>query len=105
ATPACPQCGHDDDMNGQLDLGQHRQFVEFARSQAVSHMEHYESLSGDSSEERDREYYQALLSFDLTRDAPSGAVGDEILPFGIEYRAAVVMREVHVGYSGDQGVV
>lgn len=105
ATPACPQCGHDDDMNGQLDLGQHRQFVEFARSQAVSHMEHYESLSGDRSEERDREYYQALLSFDLTRDAPSGAVGDEILPFGIEYRAAVVMREVNVGYYGDQGVV
>ena len=105
AEPACPQCGHDRDANSQLDQGQHRRFVEFARSQALSHMEHYESLSGDRSDERDREYYQTILSFDLTRDVPSGAVGDEGLPFGIEYRASVAMREVNVGYFGDQGVV
>ena len=75
APPACPQCGHDRDSQSQLDQGQQRNFIEFARSQALSQMEHYESLSGDRSEEREREHYQTLRSFDLTRDAPAGAVG------------------------------
>lgn len=105
ACPACPQCGHDRDSQSQLDLGQQRNFVEFARSQALSQMEHYESLSADRSEEREREYYQTLRSFDLTRDAPAGAVGDEQLPFGIEYRASVIMRDVNVGYYGQPGAV
>lgn len=105
AQPACPQCGHDRDADSQLDQGQHRRFIEFARSQASSHMEHYESLSSDRSEERERERYQSLLSFDLTKEAPRGAVGDEGLPFGIEYRASVVMREVNVGFFGEQGIV
>jgi DEAD/DEAH box helicase domain-containing protein len=105
ALPACPQCGHDRDNLSQLDQGQQRNFLEFARSQALSQMEHYESLSADRSEEREREYYQILRSFDLTRDAPTGAVGDEQLPFGIEYRASIIMREVNVGYQGQPGVV
>ncbi len=105
APPACPQCGHERDSQSQLDQGQQRNFIEFARSQALSQMEHYESLSGDRSEEREREYYQALRSFDLTRDAPTGAVGDEQLPFGIEYRASIIMRDVNVGYYGQPGVV
>jgi DEAD/DEAH box helicase domain-containing protein len=105
AQPACPQCGHDGDSSSQLDLGQHRKFIEFSRSQALSYMEHYESLSGDRSDERNREYYQTIRSFDLTQDSPSGAVGDEGLPFGIEYRASVIMREVNVGYQGDQRIV
>lgn len=103
--PACPQCGHDRDADSQLDRGQHRRFVEFSRSQALSYMEHYDSLSGDRSDERNREYYQSVRSFDLTQDVPSGAVGDEQLPFGIEYRASVIMREVNVGYQGEQGLV
>ena len=105
AQPACPQCGHDGDSSSQLDQGQHRKFVEYSRSQALSFMEHYESLSGDRSEERDREYYQTIRSFDLTQDTPTGAVGDESLPFGVEYRASVIMREVNVGYHGDQRIV
>ena len=68
-------------------------------------MEHYDSLSADRSEERNREFYQTIRGFDLTVDAPSGAVGDEALPFGIEYRSSVVMRDVNVGYSGAPGVV
>jgi DEAD/DEAH box helicase domain-containing protein len=41
-------------------------------------MEHYESLSGDRSDERNREYYQTIRSFDLTQDsALPGAVRDE----------------------------
>lgn len=103
--PACPQCGHDHNADSQLDQGQQRQFIEFSRSQALSYMEHYESLSGDRSDEREREYYQLVRSFDLTKNAPAGAVGEEDLPFGIEYRAAVVMREVNVGYSGLTGLV
>jgi DEAD/DEAH box helicase domain-containing protein len=105
APPACPQCGHDQDSSSQLDQGQHRRFVEYSRSQALSQMEHYESLSGDRSDEREREYYQSVFSFDLTKESPRGAVGDESLPFGIEYRASVVMREVNVGYYNDKGVV
>lgn len=105
AQPACPQCGHDRDANSQLDRGQQRRFIEFSRSQALSYMEHYESLSGDRSDERNREYYQTVRSFDLTQEAPSGAVGDEELPFGIEYRASVIMREVNVGYQGEPGLV
>jgi DEAD/DEAH box helicase domain-containing protein len=105
AIPACPQCGHDRDASSQMDRGQQRRFVEFARSQALSYMEHYESLAGDRSDERQREYYQTIRSFDLTQEAPSGAVGDDDLPFGIEYRAAVVLREVNAGYQGEPGVV
>lgn len=69
------------DSNSQLDKGQQRRFIEFSRSQALSYMEHYESLSADRSEERERERYQTIRSFDLTQDTPSGAVGDEKLPF------------------------
>ena len=105
ARPACPQCGHDRDSNSQLDLGQHRNFIEFSRSQALSQMELYESMSGDKSDERNRTYYQTIRSFDLTKEAPTGAVGDEQLPFGIEYRVSIIMREVNVGYAHDQGAV
>jgi len=105
AQPACPQCGHDQDADSQRDRGQQRQFVEFARSQVMSHMEHYASLSGDRSDERNRNFYQVIRSYDLTQEAPSGAVGDDTLPFGIEYRASVTLREVNVGYDGEQGAI
>jgi len=105
AHPACPQCGHDGDNQAAGDQGQQRWFIEFSRSQSLSYMEHYDSLSGDSSEERERAYYQTIKSFDLTAEKPSGAVGDAELPFGIEYRSSVVMREVNVGYQGLQGIV
>jgi DEAD/DEAH box helicase domain-containing protein len=103
--PACPQCGHDHDATSQLDRGQQRSFIAFPRSQALSYMEHYDSLSGDRSEEREREFYQIIRSFDLTQDRPTGAVGDEGLPFGIEYRASIILREVNVGYGGEAGAV
>jgi DEAD/DEAH box helicase domain-containing protein len=105
ASPGCPQCGHEGDHKSQLDLGQQRAFLEFPRSQALSYMEHYDSLSGDRDEERQRELYQIIRSFDQTVEAPSGAVGDDSLPFGMEYRAAMVMREVNVGYHGMPGSV
>lgn len=76
-----------------------------ARKEGQKGMEHYDSLSGDRSDERNREYYQTIRSFDLTQDTPAGAVGDEGLPFGIEYHASVIMREVNVGYQGEQGMV
>ena len=105
AQPACPQCGHDGDSQSQLDQGQQKSFIEFSQSQALSYMEHYDSLSADRSDERNREYYQTVRSFDLTQDKPTGAVGDEELPFGIEYRSSVIMREVNVGYQGEKGTV
>jgi len=96
--PACPQCGYDVGHDSQADIGQHRSFIEFSRSEAISVMEQYESLSSDRSDEREHALYHRRRSFDLTVDAPTGAVGEETLPFGIEYRAAVVLREVNVGY-------
>ncbi len=101
ATPACPQCGHSGDNRSQLDLGQQRQFVEFAQSQAFSYMEHYESLSGDRDEERRRGFYDVIVSFDQTKEKSSGAVGDDELPFGIEYRSSMILREINTGYINE----
>ena len=98
AIPVCPQCGYDGPA-GQLDRGQQQAFLPFQRSQAISYMEYYESLSADNAEERENEFYSIVTSFDHTIEQPSGAVGDDELPFGIEYRAAMLMREVNAGYS------
>ena len=105
AVVGCPQCGHHLGQNSQLDVGQQRQFVEFSQSQAVSYMEHYDSLAGDRNDERNREYYQTVMSFDLTKEDAVGAVGDEDRPFGIEYRASVILREVNVGFGGQNGEI
>ncbi|WP_257263618.1 DEAD/DEAH box helicase [Endozoicomonas sp. ONNA2] len=98
AIPACPQCGFDG-PSGQCDKGQHKDFLPFQRSQAISYMEYYDSLSGDNAEERENEFYTIVPSFDQTIEQASGAVGEDDLPFGIEYRAAMMMREVNAGYS------
>ena len=103
--PACPQCGHDSGDDSQADIGQHRSFIDFSRSEAISVMEEYDSLSSDRADEREHTIYQRRRSFDLTVDEPTGAVGEETLPFGIEYRAAVVLREVNVGYFDEAGTV
>jgi len=105
ASPACPQCGLDGEADSQADIGQHHLFIEYARSQAISVMEQYESLSGDRSDERENQFYQRRYSFDLTVDSPTGATGEESLPFGIEYRAAVILREANVGYLDDPGSI
>jgi DEAD/DEAH box helicase domain-containing protein len=106
ASPSCPQCGHGaEDQESQLDQGQQKKFLEFSQSQALSFMEHYESLSGDKNEERQREFYQILTCFDHTIEAPVGAVGNDDLPFGIEYRASMIRRDVNVGYFGNGGGV
>jgi DEAD/DEAH box helicase domain-containing protein len=105
ASTACPQCGYDGGSDSQADIGQQRKFIEFARSEAISVMEQYDSLSSDRSEQRENISYQRRRSFDLTVDAPSGAVGEEGLPFGIEYRAGVIVREVNVGFQDENGSV
>ncbi|HNC46714.1 MAG TPA: helicase, partial [Acidobacteriota bacterium] len=105
AIPACPQCGYANQAGSQLEVGQRRQFIEFSKSQALSTMEHYESLASDLSDEREQEFYQTVHSFDLTKEAPVGAVGDEELPFGIEYRASVTMRTINAGFHSDNGTI
>jgi len=106
ASPNCPQCGYGAEGNeSQLDQGQQKQFLEFSQSQAFSFMEHYESLSGDKNEERQREFYRIITCFDHTAEAPVGAVGNDDLPFGIEYRASMIRRDVNVGYWGNGGGV
>jgi DEAD/DEAH box helicase domain-containing protein len=97
-TPACPQCGYDGPA-GQSDQGQQRDFLPFHRSHALSYMEYYDSLSADKGEERVSERYQLVTSFDQTVEQATGAVAEESLPFGIEYRGAMVMREVNAGYG------
>ena len=101
ADPACPQCGHAAAAS-QRETGQHRQFLEFAQSQALSYMEHYDSLSGDRDEERQREFYDVIASFDQTKERSAGAVGDDDLPFGIEYRSSMILRVINTGYLMDQ---
>lgn len=103
AVPACPQCGYDG-QGGQTDSGQHRALLPFHRSQAVSYMEYYESLSGDRGDERDSAFYRVAASFDVTVARAAGAVGNDQLPFGIEYRGAIRVREVNGGFS-DQPLV
>jgi DEAD/DEAH box helicase domain-containing protein len=98
ALPACPQCGYDGPQ-GQTDIGQHRALLPFHRSQAVSYMEYYDSLSADRGEERETGFYRLVTSFDNTVAQAGGAVADDQLPFGIEYRSAVRMREVNCGYG------
>jgi len=36
AVPSCPQCGHDEDDRSRMNLGQHRAFVGYSESQALS---------------------------------------------------------------------
>ncbi|MEE2732968.1 MAG: DEAD/DEAH box helicase [Pseudomonadota bacterium] len=98
ARPDCPQC-HWDGPTGQDDSGQHKALLPFQRSQAISYMEYYESLSGDSAEERENEFYTLFSSFDPGHEKPEGAVGEDETPFGIEYRASMRMYEVNAGYS------
>jgi DEAD/DEAH box helicase domain-containing protein len=105
ALPACPQCGYDGASDSQADRGQQRQFIEFARSQALSYMEQYDSMSGDRNDERERAFYLQVRSFDLTDDDQIGAVGEDGLPFGVEYRAAVTLREANVGFDGEPATV
>ena len=103
ASPVCPQCGYAQDAHSQLDLRQRRQFLEFSQSQAISYMEHYESLSGDRADEREQRFYRIVPSFDATLDAPSGAVANESAPFGIEYRAAFALRQINTGFADQPG--
>lgn len=97
AKPNCPQCGYDG-IEGQTDQGQHHTCLPFHRSQSISYMEYYESLSGDKGEERENELYRMVSSFDHTIAQATGAVGDDQEPFGIEYRSAIQMRELNTGY-------
>jgi DEAD/DEAH box helicase domain-containing protein len=98
ASPACPQCGYGG-PGGQTDISQHRALLPFHRSQAVSYMEYYQSLSSDKGERRESEFYRLVASFDHTVAHANGAVGDDRLPFGIEYRAAIRLREINAGYG------
>ena len=58
--PACPQCGYEG-MEAQTDTGQHRSCLPFHRSQSVSYMEYYDSLSSDKGEERENEFLNIPL--------------------------------------------
>lgn len=103
APPHCPQCGHEGDSNSLFDKGQQKEFINFSDSQALSYMEYYDSLSSDKDEEREQAFYNVVSSFDLTLEGPKGAVGEDSLPFGIEYRTEIVLRGINGGYL-DQGV-
>ncbi|WP_395752920.1 DEAD/DEAH box helicase [Prosthecobacter sp.] len=98
ADSACPQCAHAEGEGAQTDIGQQKKFVNFARSQALSYVEAYESLSGDKAEERENRIYRLVNSFDLTTPSDVVAVADETEPFGMEYRSSLVMRQVNGGF-------
>ncbi|MDR6775336.1 DEAD/DEAH box helicase [Azospirillum sp. BE72] len=94
---ACPQCGYDRQQQSQRDKAQHKPFLHFAQSGAISYMEYYDSLSGDRAEERDRKFYRLVTSFDLTAPGDVHAIGTEGEAFGLEYRSALVLRQVNGG--------
>lgn len=96
--PGCPQCGLADGPATQRDIGQQKSFLEFTRSEAISYMEAYESLSGDKADDRESGFYRLANSFDFTGLADRGAVGDDELPFGIEYRSTVTLRQINGGF-------
>jgi len=98
ADPACPQCAHSEGTGAQTDIGQQKKFVNFSRSQAMSYVEAYESLSGDKAEERENRIYRLVNSFDLKVPGDISAVADESLPFGMEYRSSLVMRQINGGF-------
>lgn len=98
APPGCPQCGLAEGPGTQRDIGQQKMFLEFTRSEALSYMEAYESLSGDKADDRETGIYRLANSFDFTEEADCGAVGDDTLPFGIEYRSTAVLRQVNGGF-------
>ena len=105
-SPVCPQCAYDNaGTHGLRDAGQQRACLPFHRSQAISYMEYYDSLSADNKEERDNEIYQIVTSFDHTLTQSGGAVGNDDMPFGIEYRPDIQMREINTGYSSMPGSV
>ena len=97
AKPTCPQCGYARQQQSQMDRAQWKPFLNFAQSGAISYMEYYDSLSADRAEERDQKYYRLVYSFDQTVGSPPGAVGTEGEPFGLEYRSAMVLRQVNAG--------
>ena len=97
AKPACPQCGYDRESRSQMDRAQWKPFLHFAQSAAISYMEYYASLSGDRAEEREQRFYKLVHSFDQTVGGKPGAVATEGEPFGIEYRSALVLRQVNAG--------
>lgn len=98
AATACPQCRLSEGPDSQNDVGRQRQCIDFTQSQAISYMDYYGSLASDSSEERNRRRYHLVNSFDPSLDAPQGAVVEPGLPFGIEYRARMALKEVNAGY-------
>ncbi|MCB1171046.1 MAG: DUF1998 domain-containing protein, partial [Leptospiraceae bacterium] len=96
----CPRCNLSSDQGGSItDQGQNNLMVDFSRAGAISHEEYFQSISGDSREERIRLGYTRinLFSDDLHSE---DAILNESLPFGMEFLPSVTLREINAGYRG-----
>ena len=94
---ACPACGSE----MWSDQGQKHNMLRF--QQAASWMDHYNSLVGDDSEEREQNYYEIGRYFDIQPEQGGGGHIIPTLPFGFEYLDQVTLREINFAASPYMG--
>jgi len=89
----CPSCGSE----MWSDQGQKKDMMLF--QQAASWMDHYSSLVGDDSDDRDQQYYEIGKYFDIRPEHSGGGHIIPDLPFGFEYLNQVTLREINFAES------
>jgi len=86
---SCPSCGSE----MWSDQGQKRDMMLF--HQAASWTDHYSSLVGDDSDDRDQNFYETGRYFEITPEFSGGGHILTNLPFGFEYLNQVTLREIN----------
>jgi DEAD/DEAH box helicase domain-containing protein len=85
----CPSCGSE----MWSDQGQKKEMILF--QQAASWTDHYSSLVGDDSDDREQNFYETGLFFDINPEFSTGGQIISELPFGFEYLNQVTLREIN----------
>lgn len=87
----CPQCG----SAGWSDVGQKHAMLSF--HQASAWVDHYDSLAGDESDDRDQASYQTERFFRHQPEFATTAMLILQLPFGFEHFTQVTLRHINFG--------
>ncbi len=87
----CPRCGD----GSWPDVGQERTMVRFVRARSLA--SRLESVSGDDSDDRERQRYQVVDLIDVGPDNWRGAWLIPELPFGFELLHDLVLRQINFG--------
>jgi DEAD/DEAH box helicase domain-containing protein len=86
---ACPSCGSE----MWSDQGQKKDMMFF--QQAASWTDHYSSLLGDDSDDREQINYETGSFFEINPEFSAGGHILHDLPFGFEYLNQVTLREIN----------